>query len=197
MQYRLELEEDNGYIISNAPPNPDGGATPEQVRGPGIRMSVELASPSPDRIFEQFEFNEDNWENPAFRACYQQTLRGMRTGWKLVTVEVTFGHLFLEFVSEERYQELEQEGDHDMDSPYYSETVSFFPDEKSYAQLQFEVERLDGLGFDIYQLKMSKGLTEVTEFVGHQKRVIKFLPPTPPADGNNLPRQWVKVFSYC
>lgn len=198
MQYRLELEEDEGYVISNAPPMLGGSSiTPKQLREPGIRMSLESATPSPDRIFEQFKFNEANWENPPFRSCYQQTLRGAETGWKLVSVEVMFGYLSLEFVNENRYQELEENGDCDDESPYYNENVSFAPDNQGYARLRFEVACADGSGCEIYQVEISHTQTKVTEFIGHQKRIINFLPPIVSTNGDGKNQRWIKVTSYC
>lgn len=195
MQYRLELEEDEGYIISNAPPALGGGTISlEQLWGPGIKLSLEQSSPSDDKIFEQFKFSEDNWENPTFRACYQQALRGTTTDWKLVSVEVMFNYLSLEFASEKRHQELEEMANQDIDSPYYNERVDLSLDDGSYAKLRFEVERPDDSGPEIYQVEMSRQHTKVTEFIDRQRRVINFQPPVRNADKTH---QWVRVSNYC
>lgn len=202
MQYRVELDEDSGYIISNVEPELCGGINHVQVYGPGIKMTILDSTPrSTKRLLKRFKFRDDNWDNPTFRECYRRVLRGDESsGWKLVAVKVYLGYLWLEFANETRNEGICELGNRDSDSPYCNESVSFaLHGEEEYAKFCFEIKRPGGLETETYQIAIAENQTTVTEFINSQKqRTIDFLPPV----ANDVTErrecsQWVKIRCYC
>lgn len=201
MRYRVELDEDDGYIIGNVEPELCEGISHEQIYGPGIKMTILDSTPrSAKRLLKQFKFCEDNWKNPEFRECYRRVLCGDESfGWKLVAIKVYFGYLWLEFANETRYEKIRELGDKDGDSPYYNESVSFAPHgEEAHAELCFEVKRPDSLETETYQITISDDRTMVTEFINGQKqRTIDFLPPVADATRRREHSKRAMVSCYC
>lgn len=181
MSYRLKLDPDHGYVISNAKPDLAGGAPLEEVQAPGIKMTIlDLPGEQDEeqdraKFLDQFTFPEDNWENPEFRECYRRILCGERTNWKLVEIGVSYGLLRLDFVSETRFAEISKETEHDIDSPYYNETVYFSPSEFAGGGglFQFEVQRPDGM-IETYRVSIDQTNTCINERIGSQERFIRF-----------------------
>lgn len=200
MQYRVELDEDGGYIISNVEPELCGGISHEQAYGPGIKMTILDSTPrSIKRFLKQFKFCDDNEDNPEFRKCYRQVLRGNESfGWKLVAIKVYPGWLWLEFAKEASCQEIMTQGDDD-NGPYYNEAVTFAPHgEEAYAKLCFEVKRPGSLETETYQIAISDDRTIVTEFINDQKqRTIDFLPPFDSAVRSRESSQGTVVMVSC
>lgn len=201
ISYRLQLNSDHGYVISNAKPDLAGGAPVGEVRAPGIKMTI-LDLPNKqdedrdrEEFLDQFTFYEDNWENPEFRECYRRMLCGERTNWKLVEVEVSYGLLRLDFVSETRFAEISKEAEHDIDSPYYNETVYFSPSESDNGGglFQFEAQRSDGL-IEIYRVSIDQTTTYVNERIGNQERFIRFDCKHTYDTGEDA---WVDIEWYC
>lgn len=206
MSYRLELTSDNGYVITNAMPDTGGTtATYAQVKAPGIKMNIldlpdacendsdSLKSGSKlsrEKFLNQFDFEEANWENPEFHECYRRVLCGEKSNWKLTSIQVAFGYLWLEFASEKRYQEIAEEGDVEDDSPYYSEGVSFTPSECGGGIFRFEIERPDGL-IETYKVSISRNDTRIEEQIGDQKRTIRY------DRESGEKSQWVTIEWYC
>lgn len=208
MSYRLELTSDNGYVISNAMPDTGGTtATYTQVKAPGIKMNIldlpdacendsdcdNLKSSSRlsrEEFLNQFDFEEANWENPEFRECYRRVLCGEKSDWKLVSVHISHGYLWLEFASEKRYQELAEEDEVNVDSPYYSEGVMFNPCKYCGGRFHFEVERPDGL-IETYKVTVEQDRTRIEEHIGTQKRTIRF------DRRNDESGQWAIIEWYC
>lgn len=200
MRYRVELDDDVGYLISNAEPELTGGINDEQVRGAGIKMTVLNSTPSSAvRLLRYFEFREDNWHNPEFRRCYQRVLLGDETtGWKLVAIQVYLGHLWMEFANVARYEELLKLGDDDDKSPYYNESVSFMPRGEGWAKLRFEVERPESQELEAYEISISRDSTVVTEFANGQKqRLIEFLRLGTNTSKERRPSQLVEISCFC
>lgn len=205
LSYRLELTDDNGYVISNATPNLGSTiATEVQAKSPGIGMII-LDLPDVckgdsgaakldgelrrEKFLNQFEFVED-CENPEFRECYQRALCGEKTDWKLASVHVSLGYLWLEFASKKRWKELDGENEVSDDAPHYSEGVTFIPHERGGGLFRFEVDRPDGL-VETYKVSVQQGYTRIEEQIGNQKRTISFDPR------DKKKHQWVTVEQYC
>jgi len=206
LSYRLELDYDDGYVISNA--SPVFGCrnnTPAEMELSGIKMTIlnlpdeqntevnaswSAEESSLDEFLTQFEFVEDNWKNPEFRACYRRLLLGEETGWKLVHIKVSYGYLWLDFANEQRYHDLMKNGDADAKSPYYLESIRFMPHEDCGGLFRFDVERPDGM-VETYEMSIEKAGTYIKEQIGSQKRIVCF------EDTNDEESQWINVQSYC
>lgn len=180
LSYRLMLNSDYGYVISNAKqPELCGGVSSEEVWAPGIKMTVRLPDKdvdtsiegnlSLDEFLDQFMYDNGN---PDFEKCYRRTLCGEKTGWELAQVKVHCGYLLMEFVSKQRFKELREEGD-DGESPYFNEGLLFSPNKYGAGLFRFEVERPDGLA-EIYEMTVGRSRTFIRERIGDQLYIVDF-----------------------
>lgn len=206
MVYRLKLDNSNGesFVISNTgdADQADLSVMSDAVWAPAIRMTLldlpDESDPEAEKFvnvpsrrdyLDQFEFTEDNWLNPEFRACYERAICGEDTGWKLAKVSIHENRLSLLFVSTERYCNIQGRNDQD-DDPGYYEVVDFRPNELAEGGVFcFEVARPDGLS-ESYRVSISCSLTNVKESIGNQIRNIRFDKKTD--DG-----QWVTITWCC
>ena len=180
LSYRLMLDSDHGYVISNAKwPELFGGVSCEEVQAPGIKMTVHLPDKdvdttiegnlSLDEFLDQFMYDGGN---PDFEKRYRRTLCGEETGWELAQIKVHCGYLLMEFVSKQRFEELQKEGD-DLESPYFNESLLFSPNKYGVGQFCFEVERPDGLA-ETYKVTVERGRTLIREYIGEQMYIVDF-----------------------
>lgn len=191
LSYWLMLDSDHGYIIGNTKqPELCGGVLGEEVQAPGIKMTItnlpdEAADTALDEFLDQFMYDD---ENPDFEKCYRRTLCGEETGWELAQIKVHCGYLLMEFVSKQRFQELQEEGD-DGEGPYFNVSLCFTPNEYGAGHFYFEVERPDGLA-ETYEATVERGRTFLRECIGDQLYIVDFT--VKGKDGD----EWVDITWY-
>ena len=167
IRYRIEMDDEEGYLIYNAETSWNTMPTEDNLKRPSIRVTNESGGELTPDIIEYIKLDDIGGVSPDFAANYIRILQGKISVWVLAVVQISRLGVSLAFFNR---QTCKEENLH----------IEWPP----HLVIRFEVSREDG-GADTYALQMSaaenayvQNYLSVTEYDdrGQRSRELRFTP---------------------